>query len=78
MPDEAITREEGRGQSRKDYIPLMVIVILPAVAAWAKLNAYVFPFLELGLGYLARFELTFIYIATIVIMVFGSLGVVFQ
>lgn len=127
MPSEAKKRQEGRGQSWKDYIPLMVIVILSAVAAWAKLQAYgicdvktwmhdfmgfflvvfsmfkffdmegfadgfqmydlaagqfrpyayLYPFLELGLGlgYLARFELTFIYIATIAIMLFGSLGV---
>jgi len=127
MPSEAKERQEGRGQSWKDYIPLIVIVALAALAAVAKLEAYgiwsgkvwmhdfmgfflvmfsmfkffdlegfadgfqmydlaakpfrpyayIYPFLELGLGlgYLARFELQFIYVATIILMVFGSLGV---
>lgn len=39
--------------------------------------AYVYPFIELGLGlaYLAHLQPTATYIATIVVMVFGSLGV---
>jgi YHS domain-containing protein len=39
--------------------------------------AYVYPFLELGLGlgYLAWFQPAFIYTATVVLMTFGSLGV---
>jgi hypothetical protein len=39
--------------------------------------AYVYPFIELGLGlgYLARWNLSGIYIATVMVMLFGSLGV---
>jgi hypothetical protein len=39
--------------------------------------AYVYPFIELalGLGYLARWRPDAIYIATIIVMIFGSLGV---
>jgi hypothetical protein len=39
--------------------------------------AYVYPFIELalGLGYLARWNLSLVYGATVVVMVFGSLGV---
>ena len=39
--------------------------------------AYVYPFIELvlGLGYLAHWQPTTIYFATIAVMVFGSLGV---
>jgi hypothetical protein len=39
--------------------------------------AYVYPFLELGLGlaYLARIRLTEVYIVTIVLMAFGACGV---
>ncbi len=39
--------------------------------------AYVYPFIELGLGlgYLAHWQPTFIYSATVAVMVFGSLGV---
>jgi hypothetical protein len=127
MADEIKQRQHGRGQAWQDYIPLMVIVALAALAALAKAisygtpmlgewmhdfmgfflvmfsmfkffdmegfadgfqmydlaaqraraYAYVYPFLELGLGlgYLARFEPTAIYIATIALMLFGSLGV---
>ncbi len=40
--------------------------------------AYVYPFIELGLGlgYLAHWQLSAIYTATIGVMVFGSLGVI--
>jgi hypothetical protein len=40
--------------------------------------AYVYPFIELGLGlgYLAHWQPAVIYTATIVVMVFGSLGVI--
>ncbi len=40
--------------------------------------AYVYPFIELGLGlaYLARWNLPLVYVATTVVMVFGSLGVI--
>ena len=40
--------------------------------------AYVYPFIELalGLGYLAHWQPTIIYTATITVMVFGSLGVI--
>jgi hypothetical protein len=39
--------------------------------------AYLYPFLELGLGlgYLAHWQPRFIYAATVVLMVFGALGV---
>ena len=39
--------------------------------------AYVYPFLELGLGlgYLARWEPPFIYAATVCLMLFGAMGV---
>lgn len=39
--------------------------------------AYVYPFIELGLGlgYLAYWQPVFVYSATIIVMVFGSLGV---
>lgn len=127
MNEEVKEREEGRGKSWRDYIPLIVIVVLTALAAIAKTSAYpdgdsvawmhdfmgfflvvfsmfkffdmegfadgfqmydlaaknlrpyayLYPFIELGLGlgYLARFELTIIYIVTIGVMVFGALGV---
>lgn len=121
-------REEGRGASWKDYIPLMVIVGLTLLAAFAKQvahagpwdgtlwmhdfmgfflvvfsmfkffnlegfadgfqmydllakpfrpYAYVYPFIELGLGlgYLSLWEPTIIYVATVVVMLFGALGV---
>lgn len=40
--------------------------------------AYVYPFIELalGLGYLAHWQPNAIYISTIIVMVFGSLGVI--
>ncbi len=127
MADSVKTREEGRGSSFKDYLPLVVIVVLAMAAGTAReagtsgwelrmwmhdfmgiflvvfsmfkffnlegfadgfqmydllakklrVYAYVYPFLELGLGlgYLARWEPTTVYVATIVLMVFGSLGV---
>jgi hypothetical protein len=39
--------------------------------------AYVYPFIELsfGLGYLAHWQPRAIYVTTIVVMIFGSLGV---
>jgi Methylamine utilisation protein MauE len=39
--------------------------------------AYLYPIIELalGLGYLARWQPTVVYVATIIIMFFGSLGV---
>jgi hypothetical protein len=39
---------------------------------------FVYPFLELGLGlaYLARWQLNVVYIATIVVMLFGAIGVI--
>ena len=123
-------RQEGRGSNWKDYIPLMVIVALTALAggarqvpefaadgwSWAgwmhdfmgffllvfsmfkffnligfadgfqmyhllakplRPYAYVYPFLELGLGlgYLSRWQPAWIYGATVVLMLFGALGV---
>jgi hypothetical protein len=40
--------------------------------------AYAYPFIELalGLGYLARWQPTWIYVATIAVMFFGAAGVV--
>jgi hypothetical protein len=40
--------------------------------------AYAYPFIELGLGlgYLAQWQLPFIYGATVVVMTFGALGVI--
>jgi hypothetical protein len=40
--------------------------------------AYAYPFIELalGLGYLARWELSWVYGVTVVVMTFGALGVV--
>jgi len=40
--------------------------------------AYVYPFIELGLGlgYLAQWQPAFVYGATVVIMLFGALGVI--
>lgn len=42
-----------------------------------RLYAYIYPFIEcgLGLGYLARWHLEAIYAATVVVMLFGALGV---
>jgi hypothetical protein len=42
-----------------------------------RLYAYVYPFIELGLGlgYLAHWQPVVVYAATIVVMLFGSLGV---
>ena len=127
-PSAENVRQEGRGASWADYIPLMVIVALTLLAACAKQYsypgawnwigwmhdfmgfflvvfsmfkffniegfadgfqmydllatplrpyAYVYPFVELGLGlgYLARWQPMLIYAATIIIMLFGSLGV---
>jgi hypothetical protein len=121
-------RQEDRGKSWRDYVPLMVLVALTLGAAAAKQYAYsqpwdwplwmhdfmgfflivfsmfkffnmegfadgfqmydllaksfrpyayIYPFLELGLGlgYLAWFQPTFIYTATVILMIFGSLGV---
>lgn len=121
-------REEGRGSSWKDYLPLMVIIALALLAACARQAgapetwtmrgwmhdfmgfflvifsmfkffdlegfadgfqmydllakpfrpyAFVYPFLELGLGlaYLARWQPVFVYGATVVLMLFGALGV---
>jgi YHS domain-containing protein len=123
-------RQRGRGTQWTDYIPLIVIVVLTLLAAFAKQfayasasgwhwmtwmqdfmgfflvvfsmfkffnmegfadgfqmydllakssrpYAYVYPFIELGLGlgYLAHWQPTTIYIATIAVMIFGSLGV---
>ncbi len=120
-------REEGRGGSWKDYIPLLVLVLLTLLAASARQLSdgriqgmpwmhdfmgfflvvfsmfkffdlegfadgfhmydllarvfrpygYVYPFLELGLGlaYLARWEPSAVYIATLVLMLFGAAGV---
>ncbi len=122
-------RQQNRGASWKDYLPLMVIIALALLAASAKQfhygsgwdvmtwghdfmgfflvifsmfkffnlegfadgfqmydllakpfrpYAYLYPFLELGLGlgYLAHWQPTIIYIATIGLMVFGALGVI--
>lgn len=122
------SRQEGRGASWTDYIPLMVIVALTLLAACAKQYAYagawdwmrwmhdfmgfflvvfsmfkffnmegfadgfqmydllakplrpyayVYPFIELGLGlgYIAHWQPAVVYWATIIVMVFGSLGV---
>jgi hypothetical protein len=120
-------REEGRGSSWRDYIPLFVIIVLSGLAAAAKQwqsgswnsmgwmqdymgfflvifsmfkffdlrgfadgfqmydllakpfrpYAYLYPFLELGLGlgYLSGWQPTFVQIATIVLFGWGSLGV---
>ena len=40
--------------------------------------AYVYPFIELGLGlgYLSHWQLDFIYIATLIVMLWGALGVI--
>jgi len=47
------------------------------LARQARSYAYLYPFLEfgLGLGYLAHFQPVVIYSATVIIMTFGSLGV---
>lgn len=121
-------REEGRGKSWRDYIPLMVLVALSLLAAGAKQFSYpgewqwmpwmhdfmgffliifsmfkffdlsgfadgfqmydllakrfrpyafVYPFLECGLGlaYLSMRNPQAVYIVTIILMGFGSLGV---
>jgi YHS domain-containing protein len=127
--DNVHQRQEGRGRSARDYLPLIVIVLFTLLAAAAKqyhygarwdwMNwmhdfmgfflvvfsmfkcfdlsgfadgfqmydllakpvrayAYVYPFLELalGLGYLAHWWPVLVYGATVVLMVFGSLGVI--
>lgn len=121
-------RQQGRGTRWQDYIPLLVIILLAALAASAKqahyaagwngmawmhdfmgfflvmfsmfkffdlegfadgfqmydllakpvrAYAYIYPFLELalGLGYLSDWQPVTVYIATIVLLGFGSLGV---
>jgi YHS domain-containing protein len=47
------------------------------LARKARPYAYLYPFLELGLGlgYLAHFQPVFIYSATVILMTFGSFGV---
>jgi hypothetical protein len=121
-------RQKKRGANWRDYIPLMVIIALTALAAGAKevshgdwsggrwmqnfmgfflvvfsmfkffdLNgfadgfqmydllakpfrpyAYVYPFLELalGLGYLSGWRPEIVYIATIVLLLWGAAGVI--
>lgn len=125
---ETHVREPGWGKSWRDYLPLMVIVGLAALAGAAKQvhyggwstetwmldfmgvflvifsafkffdlegfadgfgmydllakpfrpYAYLYPFLELalGLGYLSRWHLTTVLVATVVLMGFGALGVI--
>jgi len=125
---ETHVREHGRGKSWRDYLPLIVILVLSALAGAAKQvhygewgmeawmldfmgvflvifsafkffdlegfadgfsmydllakpfrpYAYLYPFLELalGLGYLSRWHLTIVLIATVVLMGFGALGVI--
>ncbi len=126
--DTVKKRQRGRGKSWKDYIPLLVLVILVLAVASAKQMAYpgawkwhgwmhdfmgfflvvfsmfkffdlpgfadgfqmydllakplrpyayLYPFLEcgLGLGYLAEVRPPAIYIATLVLLGFGSVGV---
>lgn len=131
-PGAENVRQEGRGSSWADYLPLVVIVTLTLLGACAKQfayfagagggwdwmrwmhdfmgfflivfsmfkffnlegfadgfqmydllakpfrpYAYLYPFIELGLGlgYLAHWQPAVIYTATVVVMVFGSLGV---
>jgi len=122
------TRQKGRGSKWTDYIPLLVIVILSALATAARQfvdsggsgamvamqdfmgfflvvfsmfkffdlegfadgfhmydllagafrpYGYIYPFIELGLGlsYLAHWQSGIVYTTTIVVMVFGSFGV---
>lgn len=121
-------RQKGRGTRWQDYLPLLVILALTTLAAFAKqvhygawdggrwmhdfmgfflvmfsmfkffdlegfadgfhmydllarrvrAYGYVYPFLELalGLGYLAHWQPGFIYAATMVLMIFGALGVI--
>jgi len=47
------------------------------LAKRVRAYAYLYPFLELGLGlaYLARFQLTGVYVFTIALMLFGAAGV---
>jgi hypothetical protein len=129
MSDTTKKRQKGRGTNWRDYIPLITIVVLALLAAFAKQvsygdergamtwmhdfmgfflvvfsmfkffnlegfadgfqmydllakpfrpYAYVYPFLELGLGlgYLSRWQPAVIYSVTVVLMVFGALGVI--
>lgn len=134
MVNKSVKKEgKDRGSSFGDYIPLVVIVVLTLLAAFAKQYfygrefgagwdpmdwmhdwmgfflvvfsmfkffdmegfadgfqmydllakrarpyAFLYPFLELGLGlgYLSHWQPTAIYVATVVIMTFGALGVI--
>ena len=120
-------RERGRGSRWRDYIPLIIIIVLTSLSACAKqfagvnwnwMNwmhdfmglfliifsmfkffdidgfadgfqmydllakpfrpyAYVYPFIELflGLGYLAHWQPKLIYSVTVVVLAFGSIGI---
>ncbi len=128
MTTEIHQREKGRGSRWQDYVPLMVIVALTLLSAYAKQfaygewnwmswmhdfmgfflvvfsmfkffdmegfadgfqmydllakpfrpYAYIYPFIELclGLGYLSHWQPKLIYLATIIVLTFGSIGVV--
>jgi hypothetical protein len=127
MTTEVHQRQKGRGSRWQDYIPLIVIVALTLLSAFAKQFAYggwngmtwmhdfmgfflvvfsmfkffdmegfsdgfrmydllakpfsayarIYPFIELalGLGYLSHWQPLLIYAATVVVLVFGSVGV---